>query len=198
MVALLVLDPAFGGTTFGPFPPGTVVLGADGQRSTIVLQGQPGVLPVHCQVVIQPDGRVFVQPTERAAALYLHARGRAAAPLQSAAPLAPGDSFSLGLADGVKFSVVVQAAPAMGQAARVPTGRDRLSAGSLAAEARRQADASLQTVGPLAALRKLGFSARSGALFQPRYVIGALIGLGGLLVTGCGGIAAIVTGLLHR
>lgn len=190
--ASLALAPEFGGTVFGPFPPGVITLGSD-PSCTLALHASLGLRPTHAQLVVQPDGRAVIQPAEAAAVVVVFASGRPPNRLRSAATLSPGDAFALGGPEGARFTLQVataaaQASPAAGR----PRGMDRLSAGSLAAEARRQADVGLQTMGPFQELRRAGFRLRSGALLQPRYIVGALVVIGGGLMTGCGGIFALL------
>lgn len=194
--ATLSLAPEFGGQVFGPFPPGTVLLGSDGAQCTLALHPNMGVRPVHAQLVVQPDGRALVQPVDVAGAVYVHRPGRAPERLRSAAPLAAGEAFSLASADGVRFTLGLMEGPPMGAVQQGSSGRprgaDRLSAASLGAEARRQADVELQRVAPVAGARQLGYQLKSGALFQPRNVVALIIAVGGALVMGCGGIGAAV------
>ncbi len=191
--ATLSLAPEFGGQVFGPFPAGTVLLGSDGAQCTLTLHPSMGVRPVHAQLVLQPDGRALIQPVDMAGAVFLHRAGRPGERLRSAAPLAPGEAFSLASADGVRFTLGLQeAAPAMMPSASRPRGADRLSAGALGAEARRQADVELQRIGSVAGARQLGYQWKSGALFQPRNVVALIVAVGGALVMGCGGVGAAV------
>lgn len=194
ITATLVLAPEFGGAVFGPFPPGVVTLGSD-PGCTLALHPSLGLNRQHAQLVVQADGRAVIQPAEANAVVLVMAGGRPPNRLRSAATLSPGDSFVLGGPDGPRFTLQVQTAQiqqsASGAAAR-PRGMNRLSADSLAAEARRQADVSLQTMGPFQEIRRAGFRLRSGALLQPRYVVSALVVIGGALFTGCGGIIAAI------
>lgn len=184
----LALSPEFGGQVFGPFA-GTVLLGSDGQQCALALHPSLGVRPVHAQLIVQPDGRALVQPVDQAGAVFVHRIGRAPERLRSAAPLSPGEAFSLATADGVRFTVGVQEAQTYATpAAARPRGADRLSAASLGAEARRQADVELQRIGSVAGARKLGYQLKSGALFQPRNVVALIVAVGGAALVGCGGL----------
>ncbi len=62
----------------------------------------------------------------------------------------------------------------------------------MAQEVKRQIGVSAMTSGPFAQLSQLFFRLRSGALLQPRYLIGGLIALGGVLLSGCAGIAGLI------
>lgn len=197
--ATLALAPEFGGQIFGPFPPGTIRLGSDGSQCALALQASLGIRPVHAQLTVQPDGRALLAPVEVAGAVFVHRGGRPPERLGSAAYLSPGEAFSLASADGVRFTLGLMDGPSapMPSAAR-PQGAGRLSADSLAAEARRQADASLQTIGAVAGARQFGYQAKSGALFQPRNVVAAIVAIGGAAVMGCGGLGTVIYAWLRH
>lgn len=195
---LLVLAPEFGGLAFGPFTAGGVRLGSDPAQCTITLHPSLGVRPLHAQLSVQADGRALLQPVEVGAMVYVFSGGGRGAEVRGHATLSPGDAFSLASPTGPRFTLTLdQTAAAPPPGARLPRGAERLSAGSLAAEARRQAGAAAH-LGPLASLSTFGYRLKSGALTQPRVVVGLIFGLGGLLVTGCGGLVAAVAALLHH
>jgi len=197
--ATLALAPEFGGQVFGPFAAGTIRLGSDGSQCALALQASLGIRPVHAQLTVQPDGRALLAPVEVAGQVFVHRPGRPPERLGSAVNLSPGEAFSLASPDGVRFTLGLMDTPAaqMPSAAR-PRGADRLSANSLAAEARRQADASLQTMGAVAGARQLGYQAQSGALFQPRNVVAAIVAIGGAAVMGCGGLGTVIYAWLRH
>lgn len=68
-------------------------------------------------------------------------------------------------------------------------GRRMPTAGDFAAEAKRQVGVNLMT-GPLAQYSHFFHRLQSGALLQPRYIIGALVALGGMAFTACTGVLA--------
>jgi len=193
----LTLSPEFGGTRFGPFGPGSVGLGSDASQCTVVLSPQTGVQPVHAWLTVTGSGWVL-QPAVTGAAIFVSQGGREFQPVGSQAQLSPGDAFVLAHAQGVRFILEVGPMPAADSGVAGPRHRGRRppTAGDMAREVRRQAGVSAMTHGPLAEISKLFFRARSGALFQPRYVVGALIAVGGLAVTGCAGLVTALTQIL--
>jgi hypothetical protein len=203
MPAFVSLTRQFGGTRFGPFDGPYVALGSDAQQCHIVLPRELGVYPVHCWITIDPGGTFVIQPGEQGAYVYSHALGTPSV-VESADRLGNGQQFSLVAPDGPRF--VIEAAPAVaapglgvaqqGQGGRQPAGRRRSgrgmpTAGDMLGEVQRQAGVHLMT-GPLAQFSHLFHRARSGALFQPRYIIGALIALFGMAFTGCSGLLAML------
>jgi len=202
MPAFVSLTRQFGGTRFGPFDGPYVALGSDAQQCHIVLPRELGVVPVHCWITLEPGGTFVVQPGEQGAYVYSHSHGTPAV-VTSADRLQSGQQFSLVAPDGPRF--LVEAAPAtatpglgtaqQGRGGRSAPGRrpgrGMPTAGDMLHEVRRQAGVHLMT-GPLAQFSHLFHRARSGALFQPRYIIGAVIGLGGMLVTACSGLATFL------
>ncbi len=199
---LLQLAPEFGGTVFGPFPPGPVALGSDASRCAVALAPAVGARPIHCWVTPAPDGSWFLQPAEAGAALYVLGPGGARA-VTTAVPLRAGEAFAIGHPQGPRFTVQAAASPggaAVGSAAPGASragGRRPPTAADMAAEVRRQASVYAMSSGPFAPLVHLFYRAKSGALWQPRYIVGAIIGLFGFLFAGCGGLFAILARHLH-
>ncbi|MEC8424356.1 MAG: hypothetical protein VX000_11310, partial [Myxococcota bacterium] len=191
------------GTRFGPFEGRFIALGSDAEQCHIVLPAELGVYPVHCWVTVEAGGAFVIQPAEREGYVYSHALGTPTV-IGGAARLSSGQQFSLVSPDGPRFVVesgAAAAVPGLGMArqgigGRQPTGRRagrRLpNAGDMLDEVKRQVGVRLMTDGPFAQLGHLFHRARSGALFQPRYVVGALIALFGVLVTACSGLAALL------
>lgn len=106
MALYLSLPPEQGGTSFGPFTAGTFCVGTDPRSCQVVLGAMAGLRPIHAQVTLMPDGRVFLAPGERAAALWVHRRGGGAPELlDGSAALALGDAFSLGAPGGPRFAL---------------------------------------------------------------------------------------------
>lgn len=199
-IVTLGLDPEYGGTVFGPFQSTTVVLGSEPSQCTITLHEGMGVRSTHAQLIVQPDGVCVLQPTDIAGPVYIFGP-KGPERLRGAARLGQGESFALVAADGVRFTIGVQhqtvtATPASAR----PIGAGRLSAPALVAEAKRQLDATAQTVGPVATARKAGYQAKSGALFNPQKVVGVLFILGFMAVISCGGMVGLggLAGFLKR
>lgn len=204
MPAFVSLTRQFGGTRFGPFDGPYVALGSDAQQCHIVLPAELGVYPVHCWITLDPGGSFVIQPVEREGYVYSHAMGTPAV-VEGAVRLNNGQQFSLVAPDGPRFVVEAGAAtPGLGvaqqgQGGRSPagrrggrSGRGMPTAGDMLHEVKRQAGVRLMTQGPFSQFSHLFHRARSGALFQPRYIIGAVIALGGMAVTACTGLAALL------
>ena len=206
MPAFVSLTRQFGGTRFGPFDGPYVALGSDAQQCHIVLPPELGVYPVHCWITLEDGGGFVVQPAEREGYIYSHAMGTPAV-VEGAVRLNNGQQFSLVAPDGPRFVVEAGAPTAtpglgvaqQGRGGRSPAGRSAggrrsgrgiPSAGDMLNEVKRQAGVRLMTQGPFAQFSHLFHRARSGALFQPRYIIAAIIGLGGMAMTACSGLAA--------
>lgn len=190
-VVTLALGPEYGGTVFGPFQTGTVVLGSEPSQCTITLHESLGVRSTHAQLIVQPNGECILQPIDVAGPVFIFTN-KGPERLRGAARLNQGDSFALVAQDGVRFTVgVVQQVITATPAAARPVGAGRLSAPALVNEAKRQLEAKAQTVAPVAAARKVGYQAKSGALFQPRNVIGAVFIIGFMLVMSCGSLVGL-------
>lgn len=192
----LTLAPEFGGTCFGPFPAGNVALGSDAQHCHIALSAALGLDPVHAWVTLQDDGACWLQPTRVGTGLFLYrATGGGAQPVSGAVPLRPGDSFALGQPHGPRFIVAEapdQPATAGARGARVSPrgGRGVPTADAMANEVKRQISSTAMTYGPFAQLSQVFYRFKSGALMQPRYLVGAAIALLGMLATACAGLLA--------
>ncbi len=194
---LLTLTPEFGGTAFGPFPVGNVALGSDPNQCHIALAAGLGLDPVHAWLTLTDDGSCWLQPTRVGTGLFLfRGTGGGAQPISGAVQLRPGDSFALGPASGPRFVVQpVPDQPGAGKTAgggrQSPRGGRGMPTGeAMTREVQRQLSTRAMTVGPVAQLSQLFYRARSGALTQPRYLVGGAIALVGMLATGCAGLFA--------
>lgn len=191
---LLILPADLGGAAFGPFPSGShVALGSDAGQCHVAVAAGLGVAPVHAWVTLAPDGARWVQPVSATAPVFVQRGGRGpAAPVPQALQLGVGDVIALGHPQGVRF--VVQDAPAA-TAQRSSTrlgGRRPPTAGQLGQELQRQVGARALTHGGVSQAAQLFHRARTGALLQPRYLVGAAVALLGMLATGCAGLLAAV------
>lgn len=189
---LLVLPADMGGTAFGPFGPGHVAMGSDPAQCHIALAPTLGLAPVHAWITLTADGQRWVQPAQQGAAVYLQRSGRGtAAPVLQALALQPGDVVALGHPQGVRFEVqehVAAPPPAAGRTSPRLGGRQAPTAQQLGQEVQRQAMSRAMTHGGVSQAAQVLHRARSGALLQPRYIIGALIALLGVAATGCAGL----------
>ena len=199
-IVTLGLDPQYGGTVFGPFQSTTIVLGSEPSQCTITLHEGMGVRSTHAQLIVQPDGVCVLQPTDIAGPVYIFGP-KGPERLRGAARLGHGESFALVASDGIRFTVgVVQQTFTATPASARPIGAGRLSAPALVAEAKRQIDATAQTIGPVATARKAGYRAKTGAMFQPRQLVGVVFILGFMAIMSCGGMVGLggLAGFLKR
>ncbi len=186
MSFFLDLSPEHGGTRFGPFPQGAT-LGSDPARCHITLPAELGIRSVHAWIA--PMGRgLTLQVSEPDAVVYVLSAGRPV-PIQSSIAIGPGDALILGGPDGVKFTLQAAAQ----QPAQPRTGRrGPPTASAMAAEVKRQAGVALRTTTGGAQASHFLHRLQSGAFTNPRYVIGAIIAVGGALFTGCSGLLALI------
>lgn len=195
----LLLDPAQGGTRFGPFVGVWAHLGSDAAQCHIVLPAALGVWPVHCMVGPAPQGGVMVQGAAVGAAVFVDTGG-GPRPVAGSALVPPGCAIVVASPQGPRFFVEAAAgagAPGPGlRAAAAGRGPRSLPTGAqMAAELKRQAGVAAMTTGPLAQLSSWWFRARSGALLHPRVVVGAAVAAGGAALVACAGLGAAV---LHK
>lgn len=195
LVLYLTLSPEFGGTRFGPFEGLEARLGSDRERCHITLPESLGVSREHCKVIRQGSANMILSPSERTAAVFLW-KGDARRPVQVQTPTAvrPGDSFSLVTAEGPRFIIELGELPADVRAARSPAarnrGRNRLSVASMGEALKQFGIARLFTMGPFALAARAWYFVKTGAIFQPRYIILGTIMIFGYLTTGVSSCAA--------
>ncbi len=190
LVTYLRLAPEFGGTRFGPFEGLEVRLGSNGERCHIVLSESLGVLPEHAKLLRQRDNSLIVTPAERTATIFLWKPGERR-PSQVLTPTAvrPGDAFSLVTADGPRFIIELDVLPPeivekRAEEKKVRSGRRRLTAGTLAAEGKRQAITTLLTHGPAQMASRAWVFIKSGSIYQPRNIFLGVAILGGYIFGG--------------
>jgi hypothetical protein len=211
VATFLALPADLGGTTFGPFTDGTVTVGTDPDRCQLVLNADTGLQPVHAW--ISPTGHCWtVQPASRGAAVFLR-RGVTVAAVTAPVQAFPGDVICLGRDDGVRF--ILQGNPmreapsppiATGPTGAGPTpvldspassdapraGRRRApTAQQMQEEVKRQAGVAMFSNGPLAFINQVVFRGRSGALLQPRYIVGAVVAVGMFFMSSCAGLLGL-------
>ncbi len=185
LATYLRLSPEFGGTRFGPFEGIEILLGSDSDRCDITVPESLGVDAVHVKLLLQVDGSMILAPVEMTASVFLLKQGaRRAVQLSSPTAVLAGDSFSLVTEDGPRFLIEVDELPPeikkKRQKARSIRGR-RLSAGSLAAEGKRQIWTRILVTGPGRMLQRASTFIRSGAIFQPRYIFLGIAIAGGYI-----------------
>lgn len=187
----------------GPFA-GDVGLGSD-PRSQVLLG--PPALASHARLTTRPGGWVL-HPGAKGANLFVSRKNARMTPVTGPVQLGPGDRITLYDRNGPTFEVVniepagprpvsvaapvpPAAPPPRPTAARArPSGRGPPTASALAAEARRQAEVEIMRVGPVQRFMQTYFRARSGTLFQPRYIVAALFAMAGGAFVTCSAVAA--------
>ena len=174
----LTLTPEFGGHRFGPFEGLEVRLGTDRDRCHIVISEGLGVVRDHCKVLRQGPNSLILTPAERTAAVWLW-RATALRPTQVQTPTAvrPGDAFSLVTPEGPRFFIELAPLPPDVLAARKPATRGfrRLTPARLIQEIYRFILARLYTFNPIAIAARGWYFITSGAIFQPRILIGLVV-----------------------
>lgn len=189
MSFFLDLAPEYGGTRFGPFAQGAT-LGSDPARCHITLPAELGIRPVHAWIVPAGSG-LTLQVGEVGAAVFVLSAGRPA-PVRGSTAIGPGDALLLGGPSGVRFTLQ-SAGQAPRPAARPQTGRrGPPTAAAMAAEAKRQAGVAVMTTKGGASAGHFLHRLQSGAFTNPRYVVGAIVAIGGVLFTGCSGLLALI------
>ena len=184
----LNLAPQLGGTRFGPFEGPYVGIGSDPEQCQVVLPAEYGVYPVHIWLTPGNAGWV-IQMAVQGASTFLTTSNYESLPLQEAVELHDGDSFAVGAPHGPAFTIETATSKKKSAANRIRLGgRQRPTANGIGNEVMRQISTKAMTNGTFAQFSQLFFRARSGAMFQPRYIVGALIGLGGTVCAGCAGL----------
>lgn len=188
-LVFLQLAPEFGATKFGPFQGAEVRLGSDPSRNDIVLPEALGVMAEHARLIKQPDESFVLAPVERTASIHLwRADGRP--PKQVTAPIAlvGGDGFSLVSAEGPRFFILLetQKQAAESGSAKDSLGRAKKKLGkkSLMEEIKRQGLTRALTTGAGQALNNAWTFVRTGAILQPRYIIGGIMLASGWILAG--------------
>ncbi|MDG1478169.1 MAG: FHA domain-containing protein [Myxococcota bacterium] len=189
MSFFLDLSPEHGGTRFGPFSQGAT-LGSDPARCHITLPAELGIRSVHAWIVPVGSG-LTLQVSEPDAVVYVLSAGRPV-PIHSSTAIGSGDSLLLGGPNGVKFTLQFAAPPPAHPTQQKSGRRGPPTASAMAAEAKRQAEVALMTTKSGAQASHFLHRLQSGAFTNPRYVIGAVIAVGGALFTGCSGLLALI------
>ena len=189
MPTYLQLPQNQGGTRFGPFPGGVVQLGTAQGQCQVVLAPGPGLAPVHAQILDLGTGKFTVQPVQADAPLFLVQRGQTQLwPVNAPVTASAGDTVILGGPNGPRFQLQWEAGAAGGQGVQGPTAGAAGAAmgaglaGGIARELKRQAFArQLAKAGPLRDAYHFVYRLRSGALTNPRVLIGLLGTVAGVL-----------------
>ncbi len=188
----LALSPEQGGTCFGPFPSGTLCVGTDNRTCRVVLGPMPGLRPIHAQITFSPDGRAFLQPGDRAAALWVHSRSGQVSAVDGSAALQLGDAFSLGSPQGPRF--IVCDVPPLQTVRQAPPPPPPPGAGGVTQHMRR--DERYQTRGATMAGDLTRGAVQDMARMKeesktsPLFIVLAVLGVGGIFAGTCAGLAA--------
>jgi hypothetical protein len=198
-VVFLQLAPEFGSTKFGPFNAPEIRLGSDPSRNDIVLPEALGVAPEHARLVKQPDESFILAPVERTANVYVwRADGRPAKQVTSPIAVVGNDGFSLVTQEGPRFIIVLEHEKKVKGADEkdpLAKAKNRLNAGTLAEEIKRQGLTRALTTTMGQSLSNGVTFIRSGSFLQPRYIFMGLMIVSGWIFAGSIGCAMIGTGV---
>lgn len=200
----LTLSPEQGGTRFGPFG-GTINLGSDAARCQIVLQPVGGVQPIHA-LVTDTGSAWQVQPAGFGCVVFLRKPNGRILSVNTAVQASPGDSVIVGSQGGPAFTLSRAGSPASATPGGPTPGRrpgggipgaQHLNANAYAREAKRQASTAFITQLPYGReIYRWWTRYRSGAMFRPRYVIGAIAGVLAFFGLGCVSCFGLIAALL--
>lgn len=184
----LQLSREFGGELFGPFDAPEIRLGS-GEGNDIRLAEGLGVAPRHVRLVRRGDEDWILAPVERSAAVWLLRSGAPEPTLvQSPTGFHPGDTFALVTPEGVSFQLVRREPPPKRKRGQGGSGLSDMAQGKgrgIIGEVWRRVRASVVTTGLGSKINNLYYFVRSGQLFSPLYMVGALTLFSGWF-TGCG------------
>ncbi|MCB9674116.1 MAG: hypothetical protein H6737_03315 [Alphaproteobacteria bacterium] len=204
----LQLPPEQGALRFGPFA-GIVHLGSDSRRCQIVLDASQGVYPVHATLAEAPGGLYHFAPTEMGAKCFVVQQGSPQMwPVNSAVQVKSGDSIIVGTPGGPRFQIVGGGPPGVGVSGPVATAGAAAAGGGImgaiggmmqptvhsrrnqnlsqgiADEFARRGRARLMTQSPFRELYTFWHRWRTGALFNPVYIVGTLFTVFGMISAG--------------
>jgi len=200
MATLLQVPPSQGGMRFGPFPGGIIQIGSAQGHCQVVV---PAASPVHAMLTDMGDGTYTLAPAQAGLGLFLIQGGQGQAwPVQGPVQASIGDTIVIGDPTGLhlniqKMSAAPSASPGQSYAGAAPGAAGGGIASSQFAkgmqnEVLRQIRSRIGTTSWGRFISQNTLRLRGGTFFQPRYVIGAVVAVGGFLVLGCGGILAAV------
>lgn len=197
----LQLTAEFGGTKFGPFTNPEIRLGSDPEKNDIVLPEGLGVAPEHVRLTKQQDDAYVLAPTARTTTVYLYkVDGRPPKQITSPTTITEGDGFSVVTPEGPRFTLVLEAERKEKAAdegkAKKKKGKDKLSAGTMMEEIKRQGLARALATGAGQFLGNAWTFIKSGSFMQPRYIIMGLMLLSGWVFAG--GIGCTAAGVGYQ
>lgn len=199
MAIFLQLPAEMGGLRFGPFD-GIVQLGSDARRCQIVLDSNQGIYPMHATLAPAGGGQFHFAPADLNAKCFVIQHGSPQVwPVQGAVEVKIGDALVVGTPAGPRFHLVdatghrpARAAgggmmasfqSAIGMQPTRRTNQPSLQQG-LADEVQRRAQASMMRNSTFRELSYLHRRLKTGQLFSPVNIIGALITIGSMLLAG--------------
>lgn len=200
-----------GGLTFGPFN-GIVQLGSDARRCQIVLDSSQGVFPVHATLAPAGGGAFHFSPADMQAKCFVIQTGSPQVwPVNAAVQVNLGDALVVGTPAGPRFHLVdasSHVAPraaggglldSLGAMVGAPKRRNQPSlADGLSNEVQRRAQASLMRNSTFRELTYLHRRFKTGQLFSPVNIIGALVTLGGMVFAGGLSCSGLLLAAWHR
>jgi hypothetical protein len=189
-LTFLQLSQEFGGTKFGPFEVPEIRLGSDPDRNDITLPEALGVSPEHVKILKQGDDSFIVAPIDRTTTVFIY-RVSGGKPKMISTPVAlmPGDGFSLVTEEGPRFYIVSEMAKKANlddenlEGPGLKGGAGPKAKGILN-EIKRRGFAKVLTTGMGNQANRAWTFVKTGQLFSPIYIVGAMTALSGFLFAG--------------
>ena len=191
----LQLPAQLGGLRFGPFV-STILIGSDPQQNQIVLDSGHGVYPSHATIHDLGNGSYTLSPVQPQCQVFLIQEGQQQVwPVKAPVQANPGDMVIFGTPQGPRFQIqrddpnaksaaqIAAEARAKGGEAGFIHGANALidnvmgpaNRGGIGGEMERVAKARLMTRSPFREMYGVYTRVRTGALTDPRYIVGALM-----------------------
>jgi hypothetical protein len=204
------------GKRLGPFSQATLYIGSD-SRCPVQVTGS-GILGIHAR--LKPNNSTWLLAPEAGAAIFLVEGERRVRRISSETAIPAGSAFALGSSGGLRLSVdagqpiaapilaaPILAAPILAApiaatpiaAAPASTrGRQLPTADALSQEVMRRAEAEAMRNGKVQEATKFWYRWKSGTLFRPDVIVGAVISLFTALCGLCGGGSSAFLFAYHR
>lgn len=208
-VTYLQLAPEQGGIRFGPFQ-GMVNIGTDPRRCQIRLDAVHGIYPLHATLVFAAGGTYHFAPAELEAKCFVVQQGSPQVwPVQGAVELSTGDTVVLGTPGGPRFLIMGEPAGTapggQGPAGGIEAGgagqgwmatlggmfgaqhtsrRNQNMSQGISQEIGRRFRSRLLTQSPFREMYQISTRMRTGTLFNPVYIGGAIFTVIGMLGAG--------------
>lgn len=194
------------GKRLGPFSQATLYIGSD-SRCPVQVTGS-GILGIHAR--LKPNNATWLLAPEAGAAIFLVEGERRVRRITSETAIPAGSAFALGSSGGLRLSVDAgQPIAAPNQATPIPAtptpaapastrGRQLPTADALSQEVMRRAEAEAMRNGSVQEATKFWYRWKSGTLFRPDVIVGAVISLFTALCGLCGGGGSAIWLACHR